>query len=81
MSIKLRFPMLIAIMALTVALYTQFPFILLSTTNYFIHSLQPILTIVLVMYLFEKWKINEIIVPFSVGLIILTLSTVINLYN
>lgn len=81
MTMKLRIPILFGILSITAAVYESFPELFLSTDNYFFYSFQYILTIISLFYLFEKIKINEKEVPIAVGLLVVAMTVMFELYR
>lgn len=80
MLIKLRIPLFFAITSITVALYNILPFLLIYTDSYILSSSQYIISIILLFYIFEKININNIESDISIGVIIILLSMIINVY-
>ncbi|GEK88606.1 hypothetical protein APU01nite_06450 [Alkalibacterium putridalgicola] len=80
MTMKLRIPILFAILSVTAAVYESLPGLFLSTDNYFLYSSQYILTIISLFYLLEKMKFNEKEVKLSSGMIIVAATVMFELF-
>ena len=80
MTMKLRIPILLAILSVTSAVYESLPGLFLSTNNYILYSSQYILTIISLFYLFEKMKFNEKEVKLSSGIIIVAVTVMFELF-
>lgn len=80
MTMKLRIPILFAILSITAAVYESLPGLFLSTNNYILYSSQYILTIISLFYLFEKMKFNEKEVKLSSGIIIVAATVMFELF-
>jgi len=80
MTMKLRIPILLAILSVTSAVYESLPGLFLSTNNYILYSSQYILTIISLFYLFEKMKFNEKEVKLSSGIIIVAATVMFELF-
>jgi hypothetical protein len=81
MKMKLRIPILFAILSVTTAFYESIPGLFLSTDNYFSYSLQFILTIIVLFYFFEKMKVNEKDVHIAISLLIVAVTAMFELYK
>lgn len=81
MTMKLRIPILFAILSITAAVYESFSGLFLSTNNYFFYSFQYILTIISLFYLSEKIKINEKEVHIAIGLLVVATTVMFELYR
>ncbi|MFO8070117.1 MAG: hypothetical protein R6U02_09130 [Alkalibacterium sp.] len=81
MTMKLRIPILFVILSVTTAVYESVPGLFISTENYFLYSLQFILSIILLFYFFEKVMVNEKDVHVSIGLLIVAVTIMFELYR
>ncbi|WP_423188402.1 hypothetical protein ACO1PF_07255 [Alkalibacterium sp. f15] len=81
MTMKLRIPILFVLLSVTTAFYESIPSLFFSTENYFLYSLQFILTIILLFYSFEKIKVNEKDVHIAIGLLIIAVTAMFELYR
>lgn len=70
---KLRIPLFLFVLGIISGLIQEFPEIFLVNTSYFIRSAVFIGLIVLIFTIFEKTKINEKKVHFTLGVVLILL--------
>jgi len=70
---KLRIPLFLFVLGTISGLIQQFPEIFLVNTTYFIRSAVFICLIGIIFFIFEKTKINEKQVHFTIGIVLILL--------
>ncbi|GGF26902.1 hypothetical protein GCM10010954_27440 [Halobacillus andaensis] len=71
MKWKLRIPMMIFVFGLVSGVHQYIPGIIIFQDSYLLRSVQYIGTLAVIIYLLEVFKINEIKVHFSLGLLLI----------